>query len=267
MQSFGNISGTLFVIATPIGNLKDITLRAIETLQNVDIIACEDTRISLVLLNKYNIQKKLVSFHKYSKKERVNGLIESLKHGADIGLITDAGTPGISDPGAFLVREAIKNNIRVIPIPGPSALTSAVSISGSCEKGFVFVGFLPSTITNRNNMIKKYSSIGLPLVFYESPKRLLNTLEFIKNIEEKIHVFILKELTKLHEGYVVGNIQDVINKLKHNVLKGEYTVILEPISDKTTSENGIIDKKRFLAMAARLTGLNKREVYNRLFVK
>ncbi|MGB9734893.1 MAG: 16S rRNA (cytidine(1402)-2'-O)-methyltransferase [bacterium] len=266
-NSYKTASGILFVIATPIGNLKDVTFRAIETLQSVDLIACEDTRTSLTFLNKYNIKKRLISFHKYSKKERVDELIGFLKQGLKIGLITDAGTPGISDPGAFLVKHARENNIKVVPIPGPSALTSAVSISGICEKGFVFIGFLPSITKNRDKLLKRYASIGLPLVFYESPRRLLNTLEFIKSIEGNTNVFVFKELTKLHEDYFSGSIQAVIEQLKYDALKGEYTIILETGEDSRVEEGNIIDKKAFLTIASSITGLSKREVYKKLFTK
>ena len=155
MQNTANTPVSLFVVATPIGNLNDITLRAIDTLRTVDIIACEDTRTSLTLLNHYTIKKQLISFHKYSTKEKATELIDYLKQGMNIALITDAGTPGISDPGTFLVRLAWENAIKVVPIPGPSAVASAVSISGICEQGFVFLGFMPAAVRQRNNLIKK----------------------------------------------------------------------------------------------------------------
>ncbi len=268
MQNTGSTnSGILFVVSTPIGNLKDITLRAIDTLQNVDIIACEDTRTSLVLLNKYNIKKKLISFHKYSTKEKGIELIHYLRQGKDIALITDAGTPGISDPGAFLVRLALENTIKVIPIPGPSSLTSAVSISGTCENGFLFIGFMPSSTKQKTNLIKKYFATGLPVVFYESPKRLLNTLSAIKDTVGNNSIFVFKELTKVYEDSIFGPVDDVIKKLKQGTIKGEYTIIADTIESKRTIEETVVDRKSLLEVAALVTGLSKREVYKKLFTK
>ncbi len=268
MQNTGNNKGgRLFIVSTPIGNLSDITLRAIETLSNADIIACEDTRTSLILLNKYNIKKKLVSFHKYSAKERGTELIDYLKQGKDIALLTDAGTPGISDPGAFLIRLALENTIKVVPIPGPSALTAAVSISGTCENGFLFIGFMPSSTKQKNNFIKKYFTIGLPVVFYESPRRLLNTLSAIRNIAGNNTVFVFKELTKFYEDSISGVIDDVINRLKQGIIKGEYTIIAETIESQKKIDGTVSDRKSLIETAALVTGLSKREVYKKLFTK
>lgn len=260
-------NGNLFVVSTPIGHLKDITLRAIQILQAVEIVVCEDTRVSATLLNEYNIKKRLISFHKYSKKEKAERLIEYLKDGLNVALITDAGTPAISDPGAFLVKLALENNIKVVPIPGPSALTAAVSISGTCEKGFIFIGFMPSTRKQIEQIINKYFTVGLPVVFYESPKRLLTTFNLIKNSLEECRVLVFKELTKLHEDYVIGDIETVIDNLKSNPIKGEYTIIIEPSTLKEINNVYTYDKKLFLKMASEITGLTKREVYKRLFTK
>ncbi len=268
MQNTGSgDSGRLFVVSTPIGNLKDITLRAIETLQSADIIACEDTRTSLTLLNKYNIKKKLISFHKYSTKEKAVELIAYLKQGRNIALITDAGTPGISDPGAFLVRLAWENTIKVVPIPGPSAVVSAVSISGTCDQGFVFLGFMPAAVRKRNNLIKKYFTTGLPVVFYESPKRLLSTLGIVLESIGNNNVFVFKELTKVYEDSIFGHIDDVIKKLKQGIIKGEYTIIMETIESNRAIDGTVIDRKSLLETAASVTGLSKREVYRKLFTK
>jgi 16S rRNA (cytidine1402-2'-O)-methyltransferase len=260
-------NGTLFIVSTPIGNLNDITLRAIDSLNHVDIIACEDTRTSRILLNKYNIKKRLVSFHKYSAKEKGAELVDYLRHGDDIALITDAGTPGISDPGAFLVKLALENTIKVVPIPGPSALTAAVSISGICENGFLFIGFMPSSTKQKNNLIKKYFTIGLPVVFYESPRRLLNTLSAIGNIAGNNRIFVFKELTKLYEGSISGVIDDVINRLKQGTIKGEYTIIAETIESQKKIDGTVSVRKSLIETAALVTGLSKREVYKKLFTK
>ncbi len=260
-------SGRLFIVSTPIGNLEDITIRAIDTLKNVDSIACEDTRTSIVLLNKYSIKKPLISFHKYSKKEKSTELIGYIKQGRDIALITDAGTPGISDPGAFLVRRALENGIKVIPIPGVSAVTCAISISGTGEKGFIFLGFMPSQKAEQKNTVKKYFTIGMPVVFYESPRRLLNTIGMIKDITGNNPLFVFKELTKFYEESISGTIDDVIHRLKQSTVKGEYTVIVDCKESISNSGKQISDRKSIIEASSLLTGLDKREVYRRLFKK
>ncbi|MCL4468392.1 MAG: 16S rRNA (cytidine(1402)-2'-O)-methyltransferase [Deltaproteobacteria bacterium] len=267
MQNTANTPGKLFVVATPIGNLNDITLRAIDTLHNVDMIACEDTRTSLTLLNNYNIKKELISFHKFSTKEKAAELIAYLKRGRNIAFITDAGTPGISDPGAFLVRLAWENTIKVIPIPGPSAVASAVSISGICEQGFVFLGFMPAAVRQRNNLIKKYFMTGLPVVFYESPRRLINTLGALRQSIGNTRVFVFKELTKIYEEGMSGVIDDVVRKLKQGIVKGEYTVIVNTLESRQKDTVSLADRKSLLEAAALVTGMSKREVYKKLFTK
>ncbi|MCL5878733.1 MAG: 16S rRNA (cytidine(1402)-2'-O)-methyltransferase [Deltaproteobacteria bacterium] len=267
MQNTANTPGMLFVVATPIGNLNDITLRAIDTLRNVDMIACEDTRTSLTLLNSFNIKKELISFHKFSTKEKAAELIAYLKHGKNIAFITDAGTPGISDPGAFLVRLAWENTIQVVPIPGPSAVASAVSISGICEQGFVFLGFMPAAARQRNNLIKKYFTIGLPVVFYESPRKLLKTLDALRQSIGNTRVFVFKELTKIYEEIMTGDIDDIIDKLKQGTIKGEYTVIVDTQEARQKDAGSVIDRKSLLEAASLVTGLSKREVYKKLFTK
>ncbi len=267
MQNTANTPGRLFVVATPIGNLNDITLRAIDTLRSVDMIACEDTRTSLTLLNYYTIKKQLISFHKYSTKEKAAELIDYMRQGKSMALITDAGTPGISDPGAFLVRLAWENAIKVVPIPGPSAVASAVSISGACEQGFVFLGFMPAAVRQRNNLIKKHFTTGLPVVFYESPRRLLNTLGALRQSIGNTRVFVFKELTKIYEEGMSGVIDDVMRKLKQCIIKGEYTVIVNTPESRQKDTGSIVDKKSLLEAAALVTGLSKREVYKKLFTK
>ena len=267
MQNTANTSGMLFVVATPIGNLNDITLRAIDTLRTVDIIACEDTRTSLILLNHYSIKKQLISFHKYSTKENAAELIDYLKQGMNIALITDAGTPGISDPGTFLVRLAWENAIKVVPIPGSSSVASAVSVSGTCDQGFVFLGFMPAAVRQRNNLIKTYFTTGLPVVFYESPRRLLHTLGAVRQSIGNTRVFVSKELTKVYEESMSGAIDDVIGKLKQGIIKGEYTVIVNTPESRQKDTVSIADRKSLLEAASLLTGLSKREVYKKLFTK
>lgn len=260
-------TGSLFIVATPIGNLEDITVRALNTLQKVDLIACEDTRKSKILLNKYNIKKQLISFHKYSTAARYTELRDYLKQGRDIALITDAGTPGISDPGAYLVRQALENGIKVVPIPGPSALTCSLSVSGIVEPEFVFIGFMPPGIADKKSIIKKYFALNIPIVFYESPRRLLNTVKLIKDTAGGCTAFVFKELTKIYEEIIYGNISEVIDKLEHSNIKGEYTVIIDCKGYKADTEKTAHDKKSLIKIASAMTGLDKREIYKRLFRK
>ncbi len=222
--------GTLYVVATPIGNLNDITFRALEVLKSVDIIACEDTRQSLKLLNHYDIKKKLVAYHKFNEGEKYSSLIDDLRNDKDIAIITDAGTPCISDPGYVLIREAHKNNINVIGIPGASAVVTALSISGLDTSEFSFVGFLPTDNTKFKEQIDKIINSEIKtFVIYESPKRLLKLIEQLKDIFKDAKLFIASDLTKIHERNFYGRIEDVYNIISNdpNIEKGEYVIVLE----------------------------------------
>ncbi len=260
-------TGSLFIVATPIGNLDDITVRALTVLRGVDIIACEDTRKSMVLLNRYDIKKRLVSLHRYSESGRYAELVGYLKQGRSMALITDAGTPGVSDPGAYLVNQALKNNIKVTPVPGPSALACAVSVSGIAGPGFVFIGFMPSTAVNRERVIKKYCALGIPVIFYESPRRLSGTMGAIRDIAGECTALVFKELTKVHEEAVRGSMSEVIDRLEHGVTRGEYTVILDCKGYECNAGNTEYDRKSLVARASSMTGVDKREIYKRLFRK
>jgi 16S rRNA (cytidine1402-2'-O)-methyltransferase len=212
----------LFVVATPIGNLSDMTFRAVDTLRKVDIIACEDTRQTLKLLNHFEIKKRLVSYHQHSKIGKIEELIHELEQGKEVALVTDAGTPGISDPGGILVEEARKKGIKVEVIPGPSAATAALSISGFDTKEFVFIGFLPQK-KGRQTLLKAISRETKAVVIFESPfriKKLLNELlEFVGDRE----VFVARELTKKFEETYKGKISEITPKISE---KGEFVVIL-----------------------------------------
>src|SRR3989337_1814681 len=175
--------GTIFVIGTPIGNLEDVTLRALRILKESDLIACEDTRQTRVLLDRYEIKKPLVSFHAHSKLQKIDYLISELKSGKNIALVTDAGTPGISDPGGVLIQEALRSNIKVEPIPGPSALTTILSVAGIPTDKFLFLGYLPKKKGRRTKYeIIKSELRNWPIVFYESPYRIIKTLKELKEI-------------------------------------------------------------------------------------
>ena len=222
--------GTLYVVATPIGNLNDMTLRAISTLKEVSYILCEDTRTSLKLLDHFDIKNKLVSYHKFNEMEKVDKIINDLKNGLDVALISDAGTPCISDPGNNLVKRARQEDIKVLGVGGISALVTALSVSGVNTDKFTFYGFFPRETKDKNKLIKEIeSSFVNTFVFYESPKRIVKTLEFLSLKLGNVKVSVFKELTKLHEKNYYGLINDVILSLKDDekTSLGEYTFILE----------------------------------------
>lgn len=222
--------GTLYVVATPIGNLNDMTLRAIDTLKEVSYILCEDTRTSLKLLDHFDIKNKLVSYHKFNEMEKVDRIINDLKNGLDIALISDAGTPCISDPGNILVKRARQEDIKVLGVGGISALVTALSVCGVNTDKFTFYGFFPRETKDKNKLVKEIeSSFVNTFVFYESPKRIVKTLEFLSLKLGNVKVSVFKELTKIHEKNYYGLINDVILSLKEDdkTSLGEYTFIIE----------------------------------------
>ncbi len=221
----------LYIVSTPIGNLKDITIRAIEILKQSDFILCEDTRISKNLLNKYNIKSKLISNHKFNEKKNTLKIIENLKSGKIISLISDAGTPAISDPGSVLVNESAKNNIKIIPIPGPSAVATAISVSGFSDQ-FFFNGFLPDKKQQIINDLKRLSEFGSTIVFFVSPKKINKIIPEIKKYFSGRKVVICKEITKFYEEFLRVNVDELKEFQKEP--KGEITVV---ISEKKINEN------------------------------
>ncbi len=234
----------LYLIPTPIGNLKDITFRAIEILKKSPYILCEDTRISKKLLDRYQVKAKLIANHKFNETKNLDKIISLLKSGKIISLISDAGTPSISDPGAILVNECVKNNIKVIPIPGPSAVSSAVSISGFSEK-FFFYGFLPEKKQNLINELKKYSSIDGSFVFFVSPKKINKIIPELKKNFSGRKIIFCREISKLYEEYLRKDIDDL--DLFDNEPKGEFTVVIsENKSEKNTSQNLSESDKRII---------------------
>ena len=219
------MEGILYLVATPIGNLDDITLRAIKTLEAVDYIAAEDTRHTLKMLNHLNISKPLISYYKENELIKSDILISKLKEGKNIALVSDAGTPVISDPGEELVHNAIKNNIKVVPIPGACALITALIASGISAKEFCFVGFLPVNKTEKTNKLLSLHEIDKTLIFYEAPHKLLNTLTCIKEILGNRKIAIARELTKIHEEFIYGYIDDILKDISNP--KGEFVLIVE----------------------------------------
>jgi len=216
----------LYIVATPIGNLSDITLRALEILKSVDLIACEDTRHTKILLNYYKIEKPTISYHEHSKVQKIDYLVDELKKGKNIALVSDAGTPGISDPGNKFVEAAMKEGIQVIPIPGPSAVISALSISGFPSDSFIFYGFMPHK-KGKQTLIKKIAQSDITSVFYESTHRIIKTLEMMKEIiGNEREIVVARELTKKFETIYRGTILGVLEGLSQDKILGEFVVIV-----------------------------------------
>lgn len=230
--------GTLFVVATPIGNLNDFSKRAIDTLKESDLILVEDTRQTIKLLNHFDINVKMLSYHKFNEKERVSDVIKLLNEGKNISLVSDAGTPCISDPGYILIKEALENDIKVIGIPGCSAVITALSVSGLDTSSFSFYGFVPTENKPKKELFEriKHSSIATKVI-YESPKRIIKLLEYIKKEIPGCVVSVCNELTKIHEHIIHGKIEEVYEKMKNdpNSFKGEYVVLInnEPLKKET----------------------------------
>ena len=264
---------SLFIVSTPIGNLKDITLRAVEILKQSEFILCEDTRISKNLLNKYEIKSKLISNHKFNEKKNILKVIENLKSGKLISLISDAGTPAISDPGLALINECVKNDINIIPIPGPSAVATAISISGFSDQ-FYFNGFLPEKKQQVTNVLKRLSEFGSSIVFFVSPKKINKIIPEIKKHFSDRKIVICREITKLYEEYLRTNVNELELFVKEP--KGEITVVIsEKKNDINSSKNlsesdmNIIKKminklttKEIIDIICQNSKVSKKEVYN-----
>jgi 16S rRNA (cytidine1402-2'-O)-methyltransferase len=263
----------LYLVSTPIGNLKDITLRAIETLKKSSYILCEDTRVSKILLDRYEIKSKLISNHKFNEAKNLNKIIDLLKSEEMISLISDAGTPSISDPGAILINECIKNNIQIIPIPGPSAVATAISISGFSEK-FFFHGFLPEKKQAIVNKFKTFSKLEGSLVFFISPRKINKIIPDLKKYFSGRKIVFCREISKLYEEFIRKNVDDL--ELFNKEPKGELTVVIseKKINKKTSQELSESDKNIIVKMINKLSvkeitdlinknsGSSKKEIYN-----
>ncbi|EKD64272.1 MAG: hypothetical protein ACD_51C00029G0003 [uncultured bacterium] len=226
---------TLYTVATPIGNLGDITLRAIETLKTVDLIVAEDTRHSRILLDKYEINKPLDSFHAHSGSGKLESLIARLQKGENLALITDAGTPGISDPGFLLISRARDCGIKIVPIPGASAFLTALQASGLPTDKFYYLGFLPIK-KGRQTLLKSFLEEERTIVFYESPYRIIKTLGQIAELMSERYIVVARELTKIHEEFVAGTAKEVYEVFKARAPKGEFVVMIAPGNFKTKTE-------------------------------
>ena len=268
------MSGKLYLVATPIGNLEDITLRALKILKGVNLIAAEDTRNTLKLLNHFEISKPLISYHRHNEEIKVDNLINKLKNGENIAVVSDAGTPGVSDPGEVIVKSAIENNIEVIPIPGACAAINALVASGLDTREFTFYGFLPLNKKLRREKLDELKKETKTSIIYEAPHKLQNTLEDLKKIVEDRKIVLAREITKIHEEFIRGNIEEIISKSAN--LKGEMIILIEGASkkDEKTALNELsleehynyyknlgLDKKEIVKKIAKDRGVNKNEIY------
>ena len=263
----------LYVVSTPIGNLKDITLRAIEILKQSEYILCEDTRVSKNLLEKYNIKSKLISNHKFNEKKNINKIIEILQSKTIVSIISDAGTPGISDPGRIIVNECIKNNIDVYPVPGASAVTAAISISGFSEK-YYFYGFFPQKNKDLKEDFKILSNLNCSIIFFISPQKINKAIGVIKNFFSDRKILICREISKFYEEHIRTNVTEL--ELFDKLPKGELTVVLSEKNIKKNIHKNLneSDKKNIKKMIKTLSikditdllsqnkNISKKEIYN-----
>jgi len=226
------VAGRLFVVGTPVGNLEDITLRALRVLGEVAAIACEDTRQTLKLLNRYGIRKPLLSYFQPQEGRRIPEIIRLLQEGKDVALVSDAGTPGISDPGFPLIRAALKEGIPVVPIPGPSAVTTALSASGLPTHRFLFVGFPPPKATGLRKLLESLAAEKATLIFFLPTRKIPEFLEAVAGILGDRRVVIARELTKIHEEFLRGTVSELVAAIGPRALKGEATVLVEGFDDR-----------------------------------
>lgn len=265
--------GILYIVATPIGNLEDITLRAIRTLKEADVIAAEDTRHTQVLLKHFAINTPLTSFHEHNERAKTAQLVTRLERGESIALVSDAGTPAISDPGYRLVVAAIGAGIRVIPIAGPSALIAALSAAGLPTDGFDFRGFLPARKQERRSKLQELRDGRYTMVFYETPHRLQESLDDVREILGDRRMVLAREVTKLHEEFLRGRISEVIGEVSRREIRGEMTLVIEGCSDSNAaSEEALVEEidnlkgegmriKEIAEIIGEKYGYSKREIY------
>lgn len=267
-------TGTLYIVATPIGNLEDITLRAIRILKEADLIAAEDTRHTKHLLDRYNIETPMTSYHDHNKEEKGPVLVARLLEGKNIALVSDAGTPGISDPGYFLINLAVDQEVPVVPIPGATAAISALSISGLPTDSFVFEGFLPSKQTARIKRLRELEKEDRTIIFYEAPHKIIRTVEDMIDALGDRRAVITRELTKMHEEIMRGTLPEILKRLKQGTIKGEFTIIVHGASRELLKKDidpaeylknlmlhRGLSKKEAIAAAAEELGISKKEVY------
>lgn len=277
------MTGTLYLCATPIGNLEDITFRVLRTLKEVDLIAAEDTRNSIRLLNHFEIKTKMTSYHEYNKVEKAIALVEKMKQGANVALITDAGTPGISDPGEELVKQCLKAGISVTSLPGACACITALTISGLSTRRFAFEAFLPYDKKEREEILTELQKETRTIILYEAPHHLKKTLRECRNYLGNRKMTVCKELTKRYEKQLHGTLDEIIDFYEENEPRGEYVLVFEGKSRKELKQeeaeswkklsleehmgvylNQGMDKKEAMKCVAKDRGVSKREIYNAL---
>ena len=273
-------SGTLYIVATPIGNLEDISLRALRILSEVFMCAAEDTRKTKILFNHHQIKTKLTSYHRFSERKKLNYLIGLLKEGSDLALVSDAGTPLISDPGLLLVKEAISLGIKISPLPGPSSVTAALSVSGFNSNNFIFVGFPPRKKNERLSFIKNLVKEQRTLILFESGIRIKKLLEDISENSPQKNIFIAREISKMYETFYRGEIKEIINELSKSKFgsKGEFVLVFEEISKKNNfdtelSEEGVrilnllvdhLPNNDAMVLASKILNIKKNILYKEL---
>jgi len=267
------MAGRLYIIPTPIRNLEDITLRALRVLKEVDLIAAEDTRHTRHLLTHFGIDKPLTSYHEHNEREKASSLVEQIKNGANIALVSDAGTPAIADPGFRLVVAAIRAGIQIIPLPGASALATVLSASGLPTDRFLFEGFLPAKKQERKTKLQALRDLTATLVFYEAPHRLNDTLSDMRQMLGEREIVVAREVSKVHEEFLRGKVSEVIDQLAGRDVKGEITIVVHGSAGEAqvseaqlTSEiKRLTDQKMGVKEISELLGerygISKREVY------
>jgi 16S rRNA (cytidine1402-2'-O)-methyltransferase len=274
--------GCLYLVATPIGNLEDITLRAVRVLKEADLIACEDTRQTQKLLQHYGIHKELLSYHEHNELTRAPELVIQMEEGAQVALVSDAGTPVVSDPGHRLVAQCLRHHIPVVPIPGPSAFVAALAASGMPTEEFLFVGFLPSRAGARRKKLQELKAEPRALVLYEAPHRLADTLADAAEILGGRPAVVAREITKIHEEFLRGSLPELRDAARSRAPRGEITLLIGPAGEgaaqvvptvslkkrieQLEAEAGL-DRKAALKQAARERGLGKREAYKQLLLE
>lgn len=272
--------GILYIVGTPIGNLSDITLRALDTLKNVDIILAEDTRQTLKLLNHFEIEKKLISYHRHNEDDKINQVVTLLDEGKNLALVSDAGMPIISDPGQNLIKYLINNNYEVVVIPGVTALITGIVKSGLDSTRFTFEGFLSINKKQRNARLNSLKNETRTMIFYEAPHKILSTLKDMYSILGERNICIARELTKIHEEYIHTTFKEAIDKIEKDGIRGEIVLLIEGINEEELKEkikqevvnidskelvkkyiNDGISKKDAIKMVAKEKGVTKNEVY------
>ena len=258
------MSGKLYICPTPIGNLEDITYRTLKVLNEVDLIAAEDTRHTLKLLNHLEISKPLISYHRHNEEIRTEELIKELKTGKNIGLVSDAGTPGICDPGEEIIKKCIEESIKVVPIPGACAMINALITSGISTKEFIFLGFLPLNKKSRKEKLEEIKNANKTIILYEAPHKLKNTLNDLSDILQSREVVLARELTKIHEEYIRGTVKELMEKTDN--LKGEMILIIEKNNkdneEALNSLNNLTLEEHYNFYEKR--GLNKKEIIKKI---